>query len=124
VYERNCQRYHDCRSSCIDSFRGTCRTCSLDVAAGAAGDLAGAGIQAAIEEAYPDDVKDIIGKETQEEWNKDIAGTFFIHAGIGAAEGLITGGVGFIVDGVYPAASAELAEIATVGEEGEALELV
>jgi hypothetical protein len=94
------------------------------MAAGAAGDLMGAGIQAAIEEAYPKDVEDIIGKETQDEWNKDIAGTFFIHAGVGAVEGLVTGGVGFIVDGVYPAASAELAEITTVGEVGEGGELI
>jgi hypothetical protein len=46
--------------------------------------------------------------------------TIFIHAAVGAAEGVVAGGVGFVVDGAYPAASAELGEITTAAEQGEA----
>jgi len=81
-------------------------------AAGAAGDLAGSGIQAAIEESYPDDVVAKVGTEALDEWQKDPGVAFAIHAGIGAAEGIIAGGVGAIVDGAYPAAAAELDSVA------------
>mmetsp|Transcript_4080 Transcript_4080/g.5972 ORF Transcript_4080/g.5972 Transcript_4080/m.5972 type:complete len:781 (+) Transcript_4080:315-2657(+) len=92
-------------------------------AAGAAGDLAGQGIQAAIEEAYTDDD---MKKEVQEEWDKDAGGvavTLLTHIGIGAGEGLIAGGIGTIVDGAYPAASAEMEAAAEAAEVADSAEM-
>ena len=81
------------------------------------------GIQAAIEESYPDDVVAKVGKEALDEWQKDPGVAFAIHAGIGAAEGIIAGGVGAIVDGAYPAAAAELDAVAAAGEADEVVQL-
>lgn len=65
----------------------------------------------------------MVGKEAQAEWKKDPGATFAIHAGIGAAEGLIAGTIGTIVDGAYPAASAELSQVPGVAGEDEAVQL-
>lgn len=75
------------------------------------------GIQAAIEESYPDDVVAKVGTEALDEWKKDPGVAFAIHAGIGAAQGIIAGGIGAIVDGEYPATAAELDSVVAEADE-------
>lgn len=82
-------------------------------AAGAIGNLGGDGLQAAIEATFPDDAP----TEVLDRFDENLGGSIVTDLGIGAIEGVVTGGVGAIVDGAYPSMVGEMENITTVVED-------